>query len=366
MNKKAIDLFAGAGGLSTGFIQCGYDIAAAVEFDKGIIDTYRQNHPETDLYPDDIKNIAESNILKKYGASIILGGPPCQGFSMAGARIRKGFIDDERNYLFRHYYEIIKQTKPDFFIFENVRGFVNMDGGKILSEIIKLFEDGNAFGEDRYFVDYKIFNTKDYGIPQKRERVIIIGRKNHPINIDSSIEMTKKEILRQHPTFFDSVTVWDAISNLNSKEDTDEHKELEPETSYQKYLHDSINVRNNKKPSHSDKIIGRIKMLKPGQNWRHLKEEIKSVHSGSYGRLKKDSIAPTITTRFDTPSGGGFTHPLEHRCLTAREGARIQSFPDSFTFHGTKSSIYKQIGNAVPPKLAYFLACMIKTLNDND
>jgi len=156
-------------------------------------------------------------------------------------------------------------------------------------------------------------------------------------------------------------TVWDAISNLNREDNSGKIDNLVPENQYQTFLSSFSNTTTNHiKPTHNAKILNRIRKISCGENWTKLNENIKSVHSGSYGRLEKEGRAPTITTRFDTPSGGRFIHPIEDRTLSPREGARIQSFPDDFEFIGNKSSIYKQIGNAVPPKLAFFMAMVLK------
>lgn len=364
--SKVIDLFAGAGGLSTGFIKAGNEVVAAVEYDKQISQTYSLNHPKTKLFVDDIKNIADKKLLKQYNADIIVGGPPCQGFSMAGARIRKTFIEDERNYLFRYYYEVLKQVKPKCFVFENVKGITTMENGKILNEILSLFQNSSLLDGHKYFTYTKLFKALDFGIPQKRERFIILGVLDKEINFDEIFEKTRKKILKKYPNFFNKTTVWDAISNLSGLSDTDEYK-IVAETEYQKFLSSKSGiVYNNIKPKHKLKALNRIRQIACGENWTSLKNDcIKSIHSGSYGRLLKNGVSPTITTRFDTPSGGGFIHPIEDRTLTPREGARIQSFPDDYKFVGTKTSIYKQIGNAVPPKMAYFIAEMIKIIIDS-
>lgn len=167
--------------------------------------------------------------------------------------------------------------------------------------------------------------------------------------------------------FFQSTNVWDAISNLANIPDVDEIKVI-PQTEYQRFLASATGVTyNNNKPKHNNIALSRIKQISCGENWTSLKDEhIKSVHSGAYGRLEKNGVAPTVTTRFDTPSGGGFIHPIENRTLTPREGARIQSFPDDYKFIGNKTSVYKQIGNAVPPKMAYFIAEMIKKISSKN
>ena len=364
--KNVVDLFAGAGGLSCGFIRAGYDVLAAVEFDRQIADTYRLNHPNTVVFVNDIKDVAEKKLLTKYKPDVIVGGPPCQGFSMAGARIRKDFISDERNYLFRYYYEVLKQVKPRFFVFENVKGITTMEHGAILNEILALFQNKQMLDGHRYYTYPHLFKASEFGIPQKRERFIILGVLDQKIKWNSIYEKTKEKILSKYPSFFERVTVWDAISDLVSVPDSDKVKVLS-ETEYQRFLVSKDGIcYNNNKPKHTSIALARIKKISEGENWTKLKNEhIKSVHSGAYGRLTKDGLAPTITTRFDTPSGGGFIHPTENRTLTPREGARIQSFPDDYQFVGTKTSVYKQIGNAVPPKLAYFVAEMINMINDN-
>ena len=363
MSYKVIDLFAGAGGFSCGFMKAGYDIDSAVEFDKMIAETYKFNHTDTKLYVDDIKNVADSKVFENKKVDVIIGGPPCQGFSMAGARIRKNFIEDERNYLFRYYYEIIKQVKPKCFVFENVKGITTMEGGSILNEILSLFHNKEMLGGSVYHTYTKVYKATDFGIPQTRERFIIIGVLDKEVDIENLFNETVARVKNEYSDFFDKVNVGDAISNLDNPNDLDEMK-VEPHTSYQRFLSSNSKiVYNNTKPKHNKVALDRISQIKCGENWTQLKNDcIKSVHSGAYGRLKIDGVAPTITTRFDTPSGGCFIHPVENRTLTPREGARIQSFPDDYKFIGNKTSVYKQIGNAVPPKLAYFLAQLIKSI----
>jgi DNA (cytosine-5)-methyltransferase 1 len=166
---RVIDLFAGCGGFSTGFKKAGFNVIGAVEIDNTIAKTYLNNHKTTKLYIDDIKNIDKKKVFKNGDADIIIGGPPCQGFSMAGARIRNGFIKDNRNYLFKHYFNIVKEVRPKVFVIENVKGIYSMEGGKIFNQIIKLFV---SIG---YCVQHKIINASDFGVPQDRERVIIFG-----------------------------------------------------------------------------------------------------------------------------------------------------------------------------------------------
>lgn len=360
---NVIDLFSGCGGLSLGFIKAGYNIKKAVEFDVNIAKTYKMNHPEVDVIVDDIRNIDQTRIFKYGDADVIIGGPPCQGFSMAGARIRRGFIDDPRNYLFKHYFNVVKTVKPRAFVIENVKGLMTMQGGKIFEEILRIFSDPEMLDGTPYKLNYKIVKAIDFGIPQKRERIIIIGVINTDFDFNLLWSQTKDEIAQEYPHYFDVTTVQDAIGNLGATTENGLIKNPIPITEYEKYLAtDSSKITNHTKTHHSKIAIDRMSRVANGENFTVLKEKIHSVHSGSYGRLCWNEQAPTITTRFDTPAGGRFIHPTENRTLSPREAARIQSFPDDFIFYGNKTAIHKQIGNAVPPKVSYFLARLLNNI----
>lgn len=357
---NVIDLFCGCGGLSLGFVKDNHTIVKAVEFDKDIALSYHKNHPNVDLIVDDIRNVDNLNVFTPNMADIIIGGPPCQGFSMAGARIREGFIEDPRNYLFKSYFNVVKCVKPKAFVFENVKGILTMDKGEIFNTILNIFSDKNLLEGDFYSLYFKVVKASDYGIPQDRERVIIIGIKNKNIDIEQIWKQTKKQLADEIPSFFDNVSIYDAIGNLPPETDSGIIETPEARSNYQKFLAScKSKITNHNATKHSTLALQRMKRVKNGENYIVLNENIKSVHSGSYGRLSWESHAQTITTRFDTPSGGRFIHPEKNRTITPREAARIQSFPDDFVFHGNKTTICKQIGNAVPPKLSYFLAKVI-------
>lgn len=358
-----IDLFSGCGGLSLGFMKEGYTVKKAVEFDKKIANVYIMNHPEVDMIIDDIRNIDQSGAFKKGDADVIIGGPPCQGFSMAGARIREGFIDDPRNYLFKHYFNVVKNVKPKVFIMENVKGIKTMQNGKIFEEIQKIFQDPNRLDDQPYHLYCRIIKAVNFGIPQKRERMIIIGTTIDNVDIEKLWNLTIEDIKKEYPTYFDMVTVMDAIGNMPSPTIDGVVLNPKPVTNYQKYLASSSDIlTNHTKTNHSKLAIERMNQIDNGQNFTVLEEKINSVHSGAYGRLCWDEQAPTITTRFDTPAGGRFIHPCDNRTLTPREAARIQSFPDDFVFYGNKTTICKTIGNAVPPKISFFLAKLSKKI----
>lgn len=363
MSGKIIDLFSGCGGLSIGFIQNGYDVEKALEFDPMIAETYKANHPDVNVIVDDIKNVDQSGVFETAAADVIIGGPPCQGFSMAGARIRSGFIDDPRNYLFKHYFNVVKAVKPKVFIMENVKGITTMQDGQIFREILRLFSSPELLDGLQYKMWYKLVKAVEFGVPQKRERMIIIGTRIDNVDIDSIWNNTFDEIKREIPHFFDKVTVSDAISDLPQPTEDGVISTPVAKTQYQKYLATTERVlTNHTMPHHETHAIERMKKIKNGENFTVLNEDIKSVHSGSYGRLSWDEPSQTITTRFDTPSGGRFIHPTENRTLTPREAARLQSFPDNYIFKGNKSSICRQIGNAVPPKISFFLARVVKNI----
>lgn len=362
---KAIDLFSGCGGMSLGFLQAGFDITKAVEFDSVIAKTYAANFPNVHLAVEDIKDVDESGFFISGEADVIIGGPPCQGFSMAGARIRRGFIDDPRNYLFKHYYNVVKTVRPRAFVMENVKGMLSMQNGAILAEIIRLFEDKEAFNGEPYRIYPKLVDASDFGIPQKRERLLLIGISGKSINLDDAWSETKSHIARESDCFFNKTSVRDAIGNLPTPSTDGIVENPIPETDYQRYLAcDRNQLTNHSASKHSKRVVERMARIKPGQNFTSLSEEIKSVHSGSYGRLSWDEPASTITTRFDTPAGGRFTHPQENRTLTHREAARIQSFRDDFVFYGDRRSISRQIGNAVPPKIAYFVGTLARVIGE--
>lgn len=357
IKMKVIDLFAGCGGLSLGFIQNGFEVTKAVEFDAEIAKTYSKNHPQTDMIVDDIGNIDNDRYFSEGEADIVIGGCPCQGFSTAGARIRKGFVEDPRNYLFKHFLNIVKTVKPKMFIMENVKGMMTMQNGEIFEEILTALSDKEIMDGEQYHVYYKILKGVDLGIPQKRERLFIVGIKDRDIDFESLLAATEQRIIKNNNKFFDKVSIKDAIANMPTVSVSGIVDSPDATTPYEKYLAASTPViTNHIKTKHSEKAVERMRQIGNGENFTSLNEKIKSVHSGAYGRLCWDEAAPTITTRFDTPAGGRFIHPNEDRTLTPREAARIQSFPDDFVFVGNKTSICKQIGNAVPPKMSFYWA----------
>lgn len=367
---RALDLFAGAGGFSFGMEQAGIEVCAAIEIDSKIANTYVHNHPDSIMINEDIKNVTISenhsllvNNVKKVtlnNIDIIIGGPPCQGFSSSGYRIRqeKPFLDDPRNLLYWEYYRMVKNIRPKVFVIENVPGLINHDNGKTYDNIKELFQNIG------YNVSSEILNAADFGVPQHRKRAIIIGNN---IGLESSLFFENLSPLNKYNS------VWDAISDLPSLEsgegEYETHYTIDPQTKYQSRMRlnnlDNI-IFNHKSSYHKPETIDLLKKIKPGMTMKDLPLNLqtKSRHSGAYGRMIPDQPAYTITTRLNTPSVGRITHPFNHRTITPREAARLQSFPDHYRFIGDITSIGIQIGNSVPPLLSEAIGrSILKTMH---
>jgi len=371
---KVIDLFAGAGGISVGLKNAGYNIVLANEIDKDFAKTYKRNHVASEVVCDDVEIFVKNlNKYKNEQIDLIVGGTPCQGFSMAGARIRKNqnILKDSRNYLFRNYFEVIQYFEPKYFIFENVEGLTTLNKGNFLKEIVRLFTNKDNFKKGKYFLNYKIVNVANFGVPQKRKRFIMIGSKRPFPELDAVIKKYLSS-LSSTSKYKQSPNIRQTIGDLNYIEvgggEFEQRYKCEPNTKYQKMLRNGqVKLFNHVATKHNKVALSRIIRLKPGDSRSSLNDKhlIKSVHSGAYSRMKWEDQAVTITTRFDTPSGGKFIHPERNRTITPREAARLQSFPDEFVFMGPKSKITTMIGNAVPPLFAEFLGNIIKYINKN-
>ena len=350
---KIVDLFSGVGGLSYGFIEEGFEIAIANEIDKNIAYSYKMNHPDVKMINEDISKLDISDVfrdLKNIRNKIVLGGPPCQGFSQKGSRLG---LDDERNYLFKYFFEVVKYLEPEYFVMENVPNMLTAENGFFKNEIIKLF---NEIG---YSLDMNVLNSYDFGVPQQRRRAIVLGKRG-------------QDILKLPNQVEDRVNVWDAISDLaflESGEGLNEQEYIiEASSNYQRRLRGKSNkLYNHVATKHSPIAIERLKLIPPESGRENLPEEhkTKSIFSGTWSRMEKNKPSVTITTRFDTPSSGRFTHPYLNRAITVREAARLQSFPDEFIFYGNKTSQMKQVGNAVPPLLSKAIAKVIKNDIEN-
>ena len=353
MKFKILDLFCGAGGFSAGFDMLeNFSTEVGLDYDKYAIETFAKNFPRAvavcgDILNEDVKKEIITE-CKKRGVNMIIGGPPCQGFSLKGKNLG---LEDKRNFLFKEYLNLVKEIQPEVFVIENVKNILNSSNHYFKNEIIKEIK---SLG---YIVNCGVVNAKDYGVPQNRERAIFIASKFKFINLPNPQEKR--------------VTVKDAISDLSYLESGEgdilsEYKN-ESLSDYQKFLRGD-KLQYHKASGHSKSAIEKLKMIPPEKGKEYLPKELvgKQKFSTTWSRLEWGSISPTIDTRFDTPSNGKNSHPYLNRAITPREAARIQSFNDDFYFYGPKVAVCKQIGNAVPPLLAKAIGEQIYNELDND
>lgn len=364
-NKKynCIELFAGSGGLGTGFENAGFNIVSANDIWKSAADTYMANHKKVNYIVEDISKINGDILLKntKYSKDeidVIIGGPPCQGFSTLGKR----FIDDPRNKLFKEYVRIVNDIKPKIFVMENVSGILSMENGKVLENIIKSF---NNIG---YKLEYRLLNAAEYGVPQLRERTIFIGTR-----LNMSIKFPKKtHSLINEKGYKKALTLWDAIGDLPQSDDLEfDNYDKGPLNSFQKKMRKNSNgLFNHKPPTHNEKAKKMMQYISMGKSaWESdMPKELKptSGYGNTYARLNANEPGMTITRNFACISSSRCIHPYLNRGLTAREAARIQSYPDNYIFKGSKTDIHIQIGNSVPPLLGEKIAEVVKEMLDDN
>ncbi len=342
-----IDLFCGAGGLSYGFELEDFNSVLAIDKWPDAILTYNENRANKcgkniDIH--DFSNEELENISKKHNIMGIIGGPPCQGFSLVGTRE----TNDPRNSLYMEYVRFVSVIKPAFFVLENVNGLLSLDKGKYKDDIIE------RFTELGYNVNYKALKASDYGVPQSRIRVFFIGLKKDIFNdkffnFDS---LMQKEI----------VSTSDAISDLPSlKDDQSSHTySEEPKTLYQALMREnSYGLFNHERTNHTDQTVNIISLVPDGGSIKDLPEEYYKIRNYNNAFRRMNSRLPSNT--IDCGHRNYF-HYLHNRVPTVRESARIQSFPDKYIFTGSKTSQYTQVGNAVPPILAQVIANSIKNM----
>ena len=367
---KMVDLFCGAGGLSLGFTQEGFVTSLANDIEECCVDTYAHNHPETPrdhIVLGDIKDLVKNldELLNGRTVDIVVGGPPCQGFSMAN---RQRLIDDPRNYLYKNYVEVVKKIHPKFFVMENVKGMLSV------AEQVK--EDFYAIG---YSVDYHILNAKRFGVPQNRERLIYIG---NCLGIDN------EQIFNDIFTFSENIPEYNLkdalfalrkleasrIKNSTEKGSMESGYKIEKNNNteindYISYINQGriVNVVLNHKARYNNErdieIFGRME-----QGDRSDDPKIadimpytrrNGIFKDKYFKLENDKVCKTITAhmKFDCNM---YIHPTQARGLTPREAARVQSYPDDYFFRGAYTKTYMQIGNSVPPLLGRAIAHVIK------
>ena len=363
----AISLFAGAGGCSLGFQWAGYDVLLAIDNNKDAVQTYRANFPNTPCWEEDITRVDAEDVLqftdvKPAEIDFLIGGPPCQGFSSAGAR----FWDDKRNQLLKHYVRLLRGIQPRWFLMENVEGLLTADNGRYIFEIAKGFLDAG------YSIRVHKLYSHWYGLPQSRKRVFIVGsRHNRHFDFPSPTHS-------EQPTLFSQarvLSILDGIDDLPAPSIEQDAKLLydkPPHNDYQSRLRGDT-VTDHWIPEINGDTLARIRALKPGQTMKHLPPELQhpSFQRRAYRRVmdgtptEKRGGAPSGLKRLrpDVPSltitsaaPREFVHPEQDRYLTIRECARLQSFPDSFQFCGAAGAKITLIGNAIPPIIAYQLA----------
>ncbi|SBV98600.1 Cytosine-specific methyltransferase [uncultured Eubacteriales bacterium] len=361
-------MFCGTGGFSIGFENYSnmVEVVAAVDILKVATETMKANHPESLVINNDIRNVNPAdinNILMKNNkkVDIIIGGPPCQGFSSIRP-FRSENLNDPRNSLFEQFVFFVEYFNPKVFVFENVVGLATHNNGKTIEIIQKRFQDIG------YAVDWKVLNAANYGVPQKRERLIMIGGYgNHKVTFPSPTHhfdgktigiKDKKRQQFSNLLLPPAITVAEAICDLpplKSGEMSENYLD-HPQTEYtQCRRKNCTKLTMHNSTAHTEKMLEIIRYA--GDNINCIPQElITSGFSTCYSRLRADEPASTITVNFVHPASNKCIHPFQDRALTPREGARLQSFDDDYIFCGTRSQIVKQIGNAVPPLLGQAIA----------
>lgn len=378
----SIDLFCGAGGITEGFRMAGYRSLYGNDVMPEAIETFAANHPEAMADCRSVELVDPANIRAQLGLErgeldVLVGGPPCQGFSINAP---ERFISDPRNKLFQHYERFLEEFEPKAFVFENVPGLLSMADGQVFRQIVKVF---SQLG---YKVTTKILFAAHYGVPQERWRLIILGSKfgeiSHPLpthyakgraNFRGGNTMTFQQTDSHREMLKPAVNVGEAIGDL-PRLNMGEGSEVigytnPPQGEYAQMMRDHEGVTFNHFAAKLGKQNAeRMKYVKPGGSWRDIPTELlpkgmqrarKSDHTKRYGRLKLDGLSGTVLTKCD-PHWGTVFLPDQDRTLTVREAARFQSFPDRYKFLGSRVSQYEQVGNAVPVLMARAIASTIR------
>ncbi|MDQ0592185.1 DNA (cytosine-5)-methyltransferase 1 [Chryseobacterium ginsenosidimutans] len=337
-----IEIFSGVGGMSLGASMAGVKIAMAIEIDKDAAATFKKNHPDVNVIVSDIKDIETIDVpVNENQQKILMGGPPCQGFSKSNVKGRN--VNNQKNWLFQEYLRITELWRPDWFVLENVQGLVETEKGLFLNKILE------GFKKLGYTVNYKVLNAKNFGVPQNRERLFIVG------------SLHNEEFEFPEPKFIDNfITVEDAFTDLpdlvNGNGDTELKYKEGKNSEYSLLLKGDLkSIKNNAVSRNSETVINRYQYIHEGGNWKdipiELMETYKDVtrcHTGIYHRLNRKKPSVVIGNYRKNM----LIHPWQERGLSVREAARLQSFPDNFNFVGTINSQQQQVGNAVPPLLA--------------
>lgn len=338
-NVNAIDLFCGCGGLSLGFEHAGYNLLLGIDMWEDALVTYQRNHKNNNTLCANLAELKASEVEERINhenVDIIIGGPPCQGFSIAGKRI----VDDERNSLYKSFVRMVDHFKPKAFLLENVPNILSIGDGVVRDAIIKDFSDLG------YTISYKVCLASDYGVPQNRRRAIFVG-------LQDGVTFQFPS-----PTVDVAVTCREAISDLTDDSITEGGEYPIPaQSEFQKLMRKgSKGVFNHDITIHNEKTKQIIAMVPDGGNYKDLPLELQNTRRVHIAWTRLNSNRPSVT--IDTGHNHHF-HYEYNRVPTARESARLQSFPDTFVFLGNKTSKLKQIGNAVPPLMAEAIAKQI-------
>lgn len=334
-----VEIFSGAGGMSVGAEMAGIAIHLGIDIDLFACQTFKHNHPKSIVLNKDIRDVNTIDIPKTE-KTIIFGGPPCQGYSKSNTRTRN--IGNDKNWFYKDYIRLLLDWKPDWFVFENVAGLKGASQGFFFNEIL------NEFSKTDYHITWDILNAINYGVPQNRERLFIVGSLNHtnftfPVPIETKV--TVKEALEDLPLLENGVSCTEIPYRQESCSE------------YASFLRNgSIASRNNNVSKNTIQVIERYKFIPAGGNWKNIpdflmKETYKDhsrCHTGIYHRLDPESPSVVIGNYRKNM----LIHPWQDRGLSVREAARLQSFPDNFEFMGCLGNQQQQVGNAVPPLLA--------------
>jgi len=354
-----VDLFAGAGGLSSGFsCDARFQIVAAVEAARDAAAAYRANHPNVTVYEEDIREFSAAKVMRDMqiaSVDVMIGAPPCQSFSSRGKRSRH----DPRGQLVDQYVRLLWEFRPRLFLFENVKGILSAERKRFFGRLCARFESA------RYRVRHRVLNAANYGVPQVRKRVFVVGtRLGRPFVFPPPTRCSRAENAAGLPLH---LTLEDAIGDLPliRSGERSERYATQPQNEYQSAMRGaSTRLLDHEAPRHEGWLLAMIARLPDGGSARKLADapaRIRHARSftDTYCRLWWTRPCGTVTTHFNMPSSSRCIHPRAARALTAREAARIQSFPDNYVFVGGRASRNAQIANAVPPVLAKALASAI-------
>lgn len=375
---KVVDLFSGAGGLSYGFEQAGCEVVLAIEKDTWAVDTYRKNHLNNNILEADITSLSNDYFLPyRDKVDIVMGGPPCQGFSIAASNRRKK--DDIRNTLYQYFLKAVEAINPSVVLIENVKeivGYKLPDGTKIVEDIKSFFSDHG------YLFDFAILNCRNYGVPQDRKRFFFLAVKQKERKTKFDLEKLMERFIEPEISFNEAISDLPVVRARQYEEGTILKYDDKPQNTFQRTMrNNSQRLYNHIPMQHTDKTVQKFEFLleKSGADLpEELRPRVRShtdlVSEASYSQnhriIDGDKVSPTITASFYS----SFIHPSQPRNITVREAARIQTFPDTFVFLGKKTTLSKkllakkgifeelhldqfnQVGNAVPPLMAKHLA----------